>query len=78
MERGGVEAYGSGEQVREEAGDLAQEETLGLHAPKLLEEGEGHDLRIGEFLEGLVAAPFGVEPIVGVVYPAEQNGNGLF
>jgi hypothetical protein len=42
MQRGGVKTHGFGEQMREEAGDLAQERTLGLHATKLLEEGEGH------------------------------------
>src|ERR671938_1459687 len=78
MERGGVKTHGSGEQVREEAGNLTQERTLGLHASKLLEESEGDDLRIRELLESLVEVPFGIEVVVSVVYSAEQNGQGLF
>ncbi len=64
--------------MREEPGDLAQEGALGLDTSKLLEEREGYDLRIREFLEGLVVATFGVEVVVGVVYSAKQNGHGLF
>jgi hypothetical protein len=73
-----MKADGSGEQVREEAGDLAQEGAFGLHPSKLLKEGEGYDLRIGELFEGLVAPPIGVEPVVSVVYLAKQDGHGLF
>ncbi len=73
-----MKTHGSGEQVREEPGDLAQEGALGLHASKLLEEGEGHDLGIREFFEGFVVSSFGVEPVVSIVYSAEQNGEGLF
>src|SRR5829696_5431217 len=78
VQRGGMEAYDPGEQVREEPGGLAQEGAFGLHTSKLLEKSEGYDLRIRELLEGLVASPFGVEPVVDVVYVAEQYGYGLF
>src|SRR5215207_11129381 len=73
-----MEVYDPREQVREESGSLAQEGTLALDAPKLLEEGKRYDLRIRELFEGLVASPFGVEVVVSVVYSAEQNGHGLF
>jgi hypothetical protein len=76
-----VKTYDPRKQVREEAGDLAQERALGLHTSKQAagrEEGEGYDLRVRELFEVLVASPFGVEPIVDVVYSAEQNGYGLF
>jgi hypothetical protein len=76
VQRGRMEAYDPREEVREEPGSLAQEGAARLHASKLLEEGEGYDLRIREFLEGLVASPFGVEPVVNVVHSAEQNGQG--
>jgi hypothetical protein len=66
-----MEAYHSREQVREKPLDLAQEGALGLDTPKLLEESEGYDLRVGEFFEGLVVVPFGIEPVVSVVYLAE-------
>ena len=42
-----------------------------------MEKGEGHDLRIRELFEGLIAPPFGVELVVSVVYSAEQNSHGL-
>jgi hypothetical protein len=44
MERRRVKTHDPREQVAEEAGDLAQEGALALHASKLLEEGEGYDL----------------------------------
>src|SRR5215210_5908547 len=78
VQRGGMEAEDSGKQVREEAGELAQEGAFALHPSKLLEEGQGHDLRIGELFEGLVAPPFGVDPVIDVVYLAEKHGQGLF
>ncbi len=68
MERGGVKTDGSGEQVREKAGDLAQEGTLGFNTSKLLEEREGYDLRVSELLEGLVVTSFGIEPVVSIVH----------
>ena len=55
-----------------------QEGALGLHPSKLLKKGEGYDLRVRELFEGLVASSFGVEPVVGVVYPAEKHGKGVF
>jgi hypothetical protein len=49
VQRGGMEAYNAGKQVREEALGLAQEEgALGLNSSKLVEKGEDHDLRIRE------------------------------
>src|SRR5918994_582184 len=78
MQRGGVKTHSSGEQVPEEALNLAQERTLRLHASKLLEEGEAYDLRVRELLEGLVVSPLWIEEVVSVVYSAEQNGQGLF
>jgi hypothetical protein len=74
-DRGGMKTDSSGEQVTEEAPNLAQERTLGLHASKLLEERKGHDLRVRELFEGLVEASFGIEPIVSVVHSAEQNSS---
>ena len=68
MERGGVKTDGCGEQVREKAGDLAQEGTLGFNTSKLLEEREGYDLRVSELLEGLVVTSFGIEPVVSIVH----------
>jgi hypothetical protein len=44
MEGGRVKTHDSGEQVREEAGNFAQERALALDAPQLLKEGEGDDL----------------------------------
>jgi hypothetical protein len=74
-----MEAHDPREQMREEPGDFAQESALALDAPQLLEEGEeGYDLRVRELLEGLVASSSRVEPVVGIVHWAEQNGNGLF
>ncbi len=73
-----MEAYDPRKQVREEAGNLTQEGAFRLHTSKLLEKGEGHDLRVRKFFESLLASPFGVEPIVSVVYSAQQNGHGLF
>ena len=66
------------EQVREEPLGIAQKGALGLHASKLLQEGEGYDLRVREPLERFVTPPFRVEEGVGVVDEAEQDGQGLF
>src|SRR5919199_4785996 len=67
MERRRIKTYDPREQVREEAGDLAQEGALGLHTSKLLEEGEGYGLGVRESFEVLVVSAFGVEPVVDVV-----------
>jgi hypothetical protein len=61
-----MKAYDPREEVGKEPDDLAQEGAFRLHSPKLLKEGEGHDLRIREHFEGLVAPPFGVELVVNV------------
>jgi hypothetical protein len=78
--RGGVKTDGSGEQVREEAADLAQERPLGLHASRscwksarvMTSESES------PLFEGFVVASFGIEPVVSVVHSAEQNGHSFF
>ena len=63
---------------RSYVGALAQEGAFGPHSSELLEEGESHDLRIGEIFEGLVAPPLGVDSVVDIVHPAEEHGHGLF
>jgi hypothetical protein len=73
-----MKSHHSGEQVREEPLCVAQEGALALHAPQLLEEGEGDDLRVGKPLERLVTLPVRVEMGVGVVDEAEEHGEGLF
>jgi hypothetical protein len=78
VQGGGMKADDPGEQVREEAGDFAQEGALGLHPSQLLKEREGEDLRVRELLEGGVASSSRVEPVVDVVYAAEQDGESLF
>ena len=45
-----MEAYHPREEMGEKAGGLAQERAFGLYAPKLLQESEGYDLRVREFL----------------------------
>lgn len=57
MERGRVKPHDPGEQVREKSLGVSQEGALGLHAPQLLQESEGDDLRVREPLEPLVALP---------------------
>jgi len=77
--RTGREPHRPGEQVREEPGHVEQEGALGLHAPEPLEDREGQELRVGEPLEGGVSPPVvGVEPVVGVVDEAEEDGYRLF
>ena len=66
------------EQVREESLGVPQERAFALHAPQLLEEGEGDDLRVRKLLYGFVVSSTGVEMDVSVVYEAEENGEGLF
>ncbi len=55
MKRGRVHPHHPGEQVREEPLRVSQERAFALHAPQLLEEGQGDDLRVRESLEGFVA-----------------------
>src|SRR5215210_8200212 len=56
---------------------VAQERAFALHAPKLLQEGEGDDLGVREALYGLVASSAArVEEAVAVVYEAEKHGRG--
>jgi len=75
VERGGIEADNLGEEVAEKAGDLAQEGALALHAPKLLEDGEGDYLGVRELLEGSVEISPRVEDSVGIIDLAEQGGD---
>src|SRR5215204_2218496 len=78
VQGGRVKPYHPREQVREEPLGIAQEGTLGLHATKLLQVGEGDDLRVRELLKRFVAPPFRVEQSIGVVDEAEHDGEGLF
>jgi hypothetical protein len=64
-------------QVREKPRNVAQEGTFGLYTAKLLQEGEGYYLRVGELLEGFVASPFGIKDPIGVVYDTKQNDDRL-
>ena len=67
------------EQLTEEALGIPQERAFALHAPKLLQEGEGDDLGVRKPLYGLVASSAaGVEEAVGVVYEAEKHRQSLF
>jgi hypothetical protein len=67
------------EQLREEALGIPQERAFALHAPQLLQEGEGDDLGVRKPLYGLVASSAaGVEEAVGVVYEAEKHCQSLF
>jgi hypothetical protein len=74
LQGGRVESYDPREQVREKPLGVAQKGALGLHAPQLLQEREGYDLRVREPLERLVALPIGVEQRVGIVDEAEEDG----
>jgi len=78
VEGGRIEAHHPREQLREEPLGVAQEGTLALGAPKLLQEGEGKHLGVREPLERCVAVAPRVEDTVGVVHEAEQHGHGLF
>jgi hypothetical protein len=51
-----METHRSREQVSEEPLGVAQESAFAFDAPKLLEEGEGDDLRVRESLYCLVAS----------------------
>ena len=73
-----MKSHDPGEQGGEEPLGIAQKGALGLHASKLLQEGEGYDLRVQEPLERFVAPPFRVEEGVDIVDKAEQDGEGLF
>lgn len=65
------------EQVGEEAGGFAQEGVLGRYPSELLEEREGYDLGVRASLEGGMPPSPRVEPGVGIVDLAEQNGYRL-
>jgi hypothetical protein len=51
MQRGGVHPRNAREEVDEETLSVAQEGAFSLHAPQLLEECQGEDLRVRELLE---------------------------
>jgi len=69
--------HDSGEQMREKPFDVAQEGTLGLNSSKLLQEGEGYNLRVRELLQGFVMLRFRIEDLISVVYDTEQNDDRL-
>jgi hypothetical protein len=73
-----MQPHHPGKQVREEPLCVPQEGAFALHAPQLLEECEGDDLRVRKALYGFVASSVGVEQCVSVVYEAEEDGEGLF
>jgi hypothetical protein len=73
-----VDSHHPREHLREEPLGIAQKLVLALYASKLLEQGEGEDLRVPEPLYGLVASSMGVEQGVGVVYEAEEHAQSLF
>jgi hypothetical protein len=73
-----VKTHHSGEKVREESFDIAQERAFALHASKLPEESQGDDFRVRKPLERLVAPRTGVEQRVGTVDKTKQAGNLLF
>ena len=64
--------------MREEPFCVSQEGAFALHAPQLLEECQGDDLRVRESLEGSVASSARVEQHISVVHEAEENGQSLF
>jgi hypothetical protein len=78
VQRGGVHPRHSREKVREEPLGVAQEGSLALDAPQLLEERQRQDLGVREPLERLVGSTVGVEQRVGVVHEAEQDRDRLF
>jgi hypothetical protein len=74
-----MQPHHSREQMREEPLGIPQERALRLHAPQLLQECQGDDLRVGEPLCGFVAASaVGVEMSISVVYEAEEDAQSLF
>lgn len=73
VERRSLKSDDPREEVREEASGLAQEGALGLHAGKVLQEGDGDDLQVRKLLERFVTPGLGVEEPVGIVYEAERN-----
>jgi len=73
-----VKPYHPWEQTREKPLGVSQEGALRLHASKLLQEGEGDDLRVREPLERLIAPPVRVEQRVGIVDETEEDAQGLF
>jgi hypothetical protein len=62
-----MEPNHTGEKVREKAGGLAQEGTLGFYASKLLKKRESKDLGVRELLEGGIASSLRIEMRIGVV-----------
>src|SRR5215207_690704 len=79
VEGGRVESHHPRKQVREEPLGIPQERAFALHAPKLLEQGEGDHFRVRKPLYGLVASgTVGVEQGVSVIYEAEEHGQSLF
>jgi hypothetical protein len=74
-----MKPHDPGEQVREKPLCIPQEGAFALHAPQLLQQGEGQDFGVRKPLYGLVASSaVGVEMSVGVVYEAEEDDQGFF
>ena len=67
------------EQLREEPLGIPQERAFALHAPKLLQEDEGDDLRVRKPpYRVLSSSAAGVEVAVDIIYEAEKHGQSLF
>jgi hypothetical protein len=67
------------EQMEEEPLGIPQERAFALHAPKLLQEGEGDALGVRKPLYCLVASGAArVEEAVAVIYEAEKHCQSLF
>ena len=64
-----------GKEMGEESRRVPEEGPLALHAPELLEEGEGEDLGVREPLERSVVLSPRVEEGIGVVDEAEQHSH---
>jgi hypothetical protein len=78
MQGGRSEADHPGEEVGEEPGSIAQEGALTLHAPQLLKQREGYDVRVRKLLQALVTPTVRVDVLVEIVHQAEQDGECLF
>ncbi len=74
----GASPRSPGNRCEEEPLEVPQEGAFALHPTKLLEEGKRDDLRVGEPLEGLLAAGVGIEQRVSIVYEAEEGDDRLF
>jgi hypothetical protein len=79
VEGGRVQPRYPREQMGEEPLGIPQERAFALHAPKLLQEGEGDDLGVRKSLYGLVASSAArIEEAVAIIYEAEKHCQSLF